>query len=242
MTQAEVAAVASVTATTIRNHRDVLRELESDSAEIVPPRWPGSALHKAVDRYTLSQRISTMDEDSESISHLSADDIRTIHELIVEANAETTAGVASPGDVEYVVEHVQEGHFGQGPESVHEKAFQLLRLIAANHPFVDGNKRTALMSTRIFYAVNGLRFDYDREIKEILKALATDESSVDADDVLAYLRANTEPLAPEYEATINLWLSRIEGTEQLPSDPRFDTGDDEQHEPNDYDDDSHSKE
>jgi death-on-curing protein len=179
-----------------------------------------------------------MCEDSESISYLSADDIQAIHELIAEANAETTAGVASPGDIEYAVEHVQEGQFGQGPESLHEKAFQLLRLIAANHPFVDGNKRTALMSTRIFYALNGLRFDYDREIKEILKALATDEASVDADDVLAYLRAHTEPLAPEYEATINLWLARIEGTDQLPSNPKLDTGDDERHEPNDYDDDA----
>ncbi|MDL0126091.1 type II toxin-antitoxin system death-on-curing family toxin [Halobacterium salinarum] len=122
-----------------------------------------------------------MDADPESISYLSAADIRDIHELIVESNAETTAGVASPGDIEYTVEHIQEGHFGQVPESLHEKAFQLLRLTAANHPFVDGNKRTALMSTRIFYALNGRRFDYDREVKEILKALATDEGSVDED-------------------------------------------------------------
>ena len=154
-----------------------------------------------------------MGEESESISYLSADDIHDIHELIVEANAETNAGVASPGDIEYAVEHIQEGQFGQGPESLHEKAFQLLRLIVANHPFVDGNKRTALMSTRIFYALNGLRFDYDREVKEILKALATDEASVDDDDVIDYLREHTEPLAPEYEATINLWLSRIDGTD-----------------------------
>jgi len=183
-----------------------------------------------------------MDEEPESISYLSAADIRDIHELIVESNAHTTAGISSPGDIEYTVEHIQEGHFGQVPESLHEKAFQLLRLIAANHPFVDGNKRTALMSTRIFYALNGRRFDYDREIKEILKALATDESSVDEDDVKEYLRAHTEPLAPEYEATINLWLSRIEGTDQLPRDPKLDTGDNEQHEPNDYDDDRHSEE
>jgi death-on-curing protein len=181
-----------------------------------------------------------MGEDSESISYLSADDIQAIHELIAEANAETTAGVASPGDIEYAVEHVQEGQFGQGPESLHEKAFQLLRLIAANHPFVDGNKRTALMSTRIFYALNGRRFDYDREIKEILKALATDEASVDADDVIAYLRAHTEPLAPEYEATINLWLARIEDTDQLPTD--HDTGEQKSHEPNDYDHDPHNEE
>ncbi|WP_336135372.1 type II toxin-antitoxin system death-on-curing family toxin [Natronomonas amylolytica] len=169
-----------------------------------------------------------------------ADDIHDIHELIVESNAETTAGVSSPGDIEYTVEHIQDGHFGHVPESLHEKAFQLLRLIAANHPFVDGNKRTALMSTRIFYALNGLRFDYNRTIKEILKALATDESSVDEDDVIEYLRAHTEPLAPEYEATINLWLSRIEGTDQVPKE--HDMVDDESHEPNDYDHESHSEE
>lgn len=174
-----------------------------------------------------------MDEESESISYLSADDIHDIHELIVESNAETTAGVASPGDIEYAVEHIQEGQFGQVPESLHEKAFQLLRLIAANHPFVDGNKRTALMSTRIFYALNGRRFDYDREIKEILKALATDEASVDEDAIIEYLQAHTESLAPEYEATINLWLAHIEGTDQLP--PEHDTIDQESHEPNDYD-------
>lgn len=183
-----------------------------------------------------------MGEESESISYLSAADIRDIHELIVESNADTTAGISSPGDIEYTVEHIQEGHFGQVPESLHEKAFQLLRLIAANHPFVDGNKRTALMSARIFYALNGRRFDYNREIKEILKALATDESSVNKDDVIEYLKAHTEPLAPEYEATINLWLSRIEGTDQLSKDPTLDTGDNEQHEPNDYDDDRHSDE
>ena len=181
-----------------------------------------------------------MGEESESISYLSADDIHDIHELIVESNAETTAGVSSPGDIEYTVEHIHEGHFGHVPESLHEKAFQLLRLIAVNHPFIDGNKRTALMSTRIFYALNGLRFDYDRTIKDILKALATDEASVDDDDVIVYLREHTEPLAPEYEATINLWLSRIDGKDQLPKG--HNTVDNESHEPNDYDHEPHNEE
>lgn len=91
-----------------------------------------------------------MSEDSDAISYLSVDDILAIHELIVESNEDTEAGVASPGDVDYTVASIQEGHFGQTPKSIHEKAFQLLRLLAANHPFVDGNKRTALMSVRIF--------------------------------------------------------------------------------------------
>jgi death-on-curing protein len=145
-----------------------------------------------------------------------------------------------PGDIEYTVEHIQEGHFGRVPDSLHEKAYQLLRLIAANHPFVDGNKRTALMSTRIFYALNGLRFDYDRSIKEILKALATDEANVDDEDVITYLRANTEPLAPEYEATIDLWLSRIDGTTQHAGAREHEAADENPpNEPNGYDHDSH---
>lgn len=154
-----------------------------------------------------------MGEETGSISYLTADDVLKIHELIVESNEDTEAGVSTAGDVEYAVEYVQEGHFGQVPESLHEKAYQLLRLIAANHPFVDGNKRTALMSARIFYTLNGLRFDYDRTIKEFLKELATDESSVDDDAVITYLQAHTEPLSPEYEATVGLWLSRIKDAE-----------------------------
>jgi death-on-curing protein len=75
-----------------------------------------------------------MGEERESISDLSAADIRDIHELIVESNADTEAGISSPGDIEYTVDHIQEGHFGHVPESLHEKAYQLLRLIAANHP------------------------------------------------------------------------------------------------------------
>jgi len=54
-----------------------------------------------------------------------------------------------------------------------------------------------------------------------------------------YLRAHTEPLAPEYEATINLWLARIEGTDQLPAE--YDPVDEESNEPNDYADNPHSE-
>ena len=79
------------------------------------------------------------------------------------------------------------------------------------------------MLARIFYALNGHRFDSDRDIKETLKALATHKGAVDGDDVIEYLRAYTEPLAPKYEAIINLWLSRIEGTGQRCRDPKIDT-------------------
>jgi death-on-curing protein len=93
----------------------------------------------------------------------------------------------------------------------------LLHLIAANHPFVGGNKRTALMSVRIFYALNGLKLDYNREIKAVLKELATHEADVVEGAVLSYLREHTEPLAPEYPAKTELWFSRIKDVETLPT-------------------------
>lgn len=180
-----------------------------------------------------------MSEESDPVTYLSVDDVLAIHELIVESNEDTEPGISSRGDVEYVVEHVREGHFRRGPESLHAKAYQLLRLLVSNHPFVDGNKRTALMSVRIFYALNGLEFDYDREIKAILKDLATDEAEVPAETARSYLREHTKPLAPEYAATIELWFSRIE---TLPRDADIEPpGSESRDEPNDYDGDSRSE-
>ncbi|MFB6111750.1 MAG: type II toxin-antitoxin system death-on-curing family toxin [Halobacteriaceae archaeon] len=151
-----------------------------------------------------------MSEDTASRVHLSPADIRTLHELLVETSAATSAGVVSPGDIDYAVDQVRAGPFGRTPDSRHDAAAELIRLIAANHPFVDGNKRTALMSARCFYALNGTRFDYDRDIKTILKAYATDAPAVDAQEVVEYLRTHTEPLPRAYEATVELWLRYLE--------------------------------
>ena len=183
-----------------------------------------------------------MDGDSGSTRYLSADDILTVHELVVESNDDTEPGVSSRGDVEYAVDAIREGHFGRAPEGIHEKAYQILRLLAANHPFVDGNKRTALMSVQLFYALNGLEFDYDRRIKEILKELATDEAAVEADTVFSYFREHTEPLSPEFQATVELWLTRIDASDSLPDGLEIESAEEDTDEPNGYDDGTHSEE
>jgi len=69
-----------------------------------------------------------------------------------------------------------------------------LRLLVANHPFVDGNKRTALNTVTVFYLFNGYGFEYDDEISRILKQFGTDEGAVDRDGVLEYLRTHTEEI------------------------------------------------
>jgi death-on-curing protein len=143
----------------------------------------------------------------ESFEYLTVEDVLAIHEVIVESSAETTAGVSSRGDVAYALEHVESGHFGQKPDSIHEKGYQILRLLVANHPFVDGNKRTALASVVAFYALNGYDLDYDGEIRTILKRLGTDESDVERSRVVAYLRERVSELPPEYDETYQHFLS-----------------------------------
>ena len=52
------------------------------------------------------------------------------------------------------------GEFLHG--SVFEMAAAYLFHLARNHPFVDGNKRTALMCALVFPGLNGQRLDADR--------------------------------------------------------------------------------
>lgn len=57
------------------------------------------------------------------------------------------------------------------------------------HPFVDGNKRTALRTVVVFSMLNGYTFDYGDEIRALLGSFATDASSVDTDTAVIYFRA-----------------------------------------------------
>lgn len=141
------------------------------------------------------------------LEYLTVQDILTLHETIVQADDSTEPGVSSRGDIQYTVSSVRDGHFGEGPETVHESAAQYLRLLTANHPFVDGNKRTALVSTVAFYAVNGYSLDYGHEIRSLLKRLATDESTVPTEEIVEYLQENTAELPPKTRTNYDGYLS-----------------------------------
>ena len=59
--------------------------------------------------------------------------------------------------------------------------------IAHNHPFVDGNKRTAWIAARLFLRINGIKLRYDHdEARRAMEALAAGELSEDA--LAAWLR------------------------------------------------------
>ena len=123
------------------------------------------------------------------------DEIHAIHDDIVAENDDTEPGVRNPDTVRSALVYVSEGYFGTAPETIHEKAVHLLRLLVAEHPYVDGNKRTALSTVETFYALNGYRFEYDdADIRSILRALATDADSVDVAAVVEYFRDYSRPI------------------------------------------------
>lgn len=162
----------------------------------------------ALGLFTRAAFDQQMTENDEGLVYLDVEDVLNLHEVVVENGPDTEPGIANRGDVSYAVNHVRRGHFGQGPETIHETAVELMRLIVANHPFVDGNKRTALASTVALYAINGYDLDYDDQIRTFLKQFGRDESAVDQEAVREYLEGRTTELPEEYETTYRL-LSKL---------------------------------
>lgn len=115
-----------------------------------------------------------------------AAEIHAIHERVVKHNAATEPGVRTGMAVESALTYISEGYFGERPETIHEKAAHLMRLITADHPYVDGNKRTALAATAYLYDLNGFRLDVDDEVRLHLRAFA--EGKSDIADTVTYLR------------------------------------------------------
>lgn len=66
--------------------------------------------------------------------------------------------------------------------------------IARNHPFVDGNKRTALVVSLTFLLVNGLKLTAPRDDRYVIFCdLAAGKLS--EDELARWLEANTEPVS-----------------------------------------------
>lgn len=161
---------------------------------------------------------------ADSLWYPSVEDVVTVHDDIVVEYPDTPAGVRNRGDIEFALNYIEEGSFGSAPETIHEKAYHLLRLLVANHPFVDANKRTALNVTVVFYFLNGYRFEYDDEVRTILKRFGTDEAAVDEADTINYLRSHTDALnlAGEIEAwrdeLVRYGLAELTGDSSDPND------------------------
>ena len=76
-----------------------------------------------------------------------------------------------------------------------EKAAALLHSLVLNHPFVDGNKRTATMATVVFLGLNGVVINLNNpEALEFIVSIAKGEVSVE--EIGIFLQHHTTPISP----------------------------------------------
>ncbi len=65
--------------------------------------------------------------------------------------------------------------------------------IAKNHPFIDGNKRTAFVTMAAFLIINGHQLGAS-EVEAVATMLGVADSSLDESGLAAWCRANSEAL------------------------------------------------
>lgn len=134
------------------------------------------------------------------------EDVIRIHDDIVESDPESESGIEDPERIEYALDFIEHGHFDEGPETVHEKAFHLMRLLASNHWFVDGNKRTALNTTELFYFFNGYEFEYGEDVRSMLKLFSVREDLIDREVGVQYFADQTSSVTLEPHELLALVL------------------------------------
>jgi death-on-curing protein len=100
-----------------------------------------------------------------------------------------TSGLRDGGLFEAALFRPQTGYY----VDIIEEAAALWESLSQNHPFIDGNKRTALATTHTFLLINGieLRASADEMYAFVAKLYETNTFSFPA--LIAWLRQNTRP-------------------------------------------------
>lgn len=84
--------------------------------------------------------------------------------------------------------------YGNPPPDLADLAASLAFGLARNHPFVDGNKRTAHVCYRVFLELNGITLMASEEDKYVT-TLSLAEGSLSEPDFAAWLRRHIAPTA-----------------------------------------------
>jgi death on curing protein len=87
--------------------------------------------------------------------------------------------------------------------TLQEKAAALLHSIARNHPFADGNKRTATVAAVFMLEVNGLCVTWDAE-QALTTIVEMAEGERDVDAFAAWLPTKDCPSSPDQNAEADM--------------------------------------
>ena len=95
-------------------------------------------------------------------------------------------GVRDPGLLEAALYRPQTGYYAD----LIEEAAALWESLAQNHPFHDGNKRTAFAATYTFLAINGARLTADAQETYGFVSALHEENQFSLDQLVPWLRSH----------------------------------------------------
>lgn len=123
--------------------------------------------------------------------YFTLEEIELLHMQIIDASS-GSHGIRDRGRLESVVATQTQEVFGKKLyESPHEIAAAMMRGIIADHAFVDGNKRTGVMSAIVFLERNGTETRInDQELEDFAVRVAVEHLSVE--DITVWLEERSE--------------------------------------------------
>ncbi len=125
------------------------------------------------------------------MKYLSPQQILAIHDQLVRRFG-GSLGLRDIGLLESGAARPQASFDGQYLYStIFEMAAALLHSLLKNHPFVDGNKRTALTSTGIFLKLNGYKL-VNKHKEELEFALQVENESISLKEIAEWLQKNSK--------------------------------------------------
>jgi death on curing protein len=136
---------------------------------------------------------------------LRAHEIIAFHDAQIAAGGTgNDAGVLNEGAIHAAVERAEHGPFWTTSPDLFDRAAFYLRGIGQEHPFIEGNKRTAFESVDVFLRLHGwkMRLSRGEATEFLLKVAGKDVSgkrrdsleSVSIEGMAAWIRANSEKL------------------------------------------------
>jgi len=121
--------------------------------------------------------------------YIHVDDALAIHADQIERYG-GSQGLRDPGLLEAALFRPQTGYY----PSLVDEAAALWESLSQNHPFVDGNKRTAFAATYVFLFINGLRIvARDEDAQEFVLGLY-ESGQLKFENLRVWLTNNTIPV------------------------------------------------
>lgn len=121
--------------------------------------------------------------------YLTLADILAIHDDQVARYGGAT-GLRDPGQLESALFRPQTGYYAD----IVAEAAALWESLSQNHPFVDGNKRTAFAAMYTFLAINGVELTADADSTWTFMSGLYEAGRFRFDEIEPWLRANSRAL------------------------------------------------